>query len=62
VRLCVVVGVVSKKGADFSIYNHSLIAAALEANCNILYSEDMQNGQIIENTLRIVNPFCSLIV
>ena len=28
-----------------------------EANCDILYSEDMQNGQIIENTLKIVNPF-----
>ncbi len=25
--------------------------------CDILYSEDMQNGQIVENTLKIVNPF-----
>jgi len=44
---------------DFQIFDGIIIAAALEANCNILYSEDMQNGQIIENTLRIVNPFAS---
>jgi len=42
---------------DFQIFDGIIIAAALEANCNILYSEDMQDGQIIENTLRIVNPF-----
>jgi len=42
---------------DFQVFDGIIIAAALEANCNILYSEDMQNGQIIENTLRIVNPF-----
>jgi predicted nucleic acid-binding protein len=42
---------------DFQIFDGIIIAAALEANCNILYSEDMQNGQIIESTLRVVNPF-----
>jgi predicted nucleic acid-binding protein len=42
---------------DFQIFDAIIIAAALEADCNILYSEDMQNGQIIENTLKIVNPF-----
>ncbi len=42
---------------DFQIFDGIIIAAALEANCNILYSEDMQNGQIVENTLKIVNPF-----
>jgi predicted nucleic acid-binding protein len=26
-----------------------LIATALENNCEILYSEDLQHGQIIEN-------------
>jgi len=34
-----------------------LHAAALEADCDILYSEDIQNGQIVENILKIVNPF-----
>jgi predicted nucleic acid-binding protein len=42
---------------DFQIFDGIIIAAALEANCSILYSEDMQNGQIVENTLKIVNPF-----
>jgi predicted nucleic acid-binding protein len=42
---------------DFQIFDGIVVAAALEANCDILYSEDMQNGQIIENMLKIVNPF-----
>ncbi|GBU24243.1 hypothetical protein R83H12_00871 [Fibrobacteria bacterium R8-3-H12] len=41
----------------YSYYDSLIIAAALEVNCNILYSEDMQNGQIIENSLKIINPF-----
>jgi len=42
---------------DFQIFDGIIIAAALEADCDILYSEDMQDGQIIENVLKIVNPF-----
>ncbi|GBU25269.1 hypothetical protein R83H12_01912 [Fibrobacteria bacterium R8-3-H12] len=42
---------------DFQIFDGIIVAAALEANCDILYSEDMQHNQTIENTLRIVNPF-----
>jgi predicted nucleic acid-binding protein len=42
---------------DFQIFDGIVVAAALEADCDILYSEDMQNGQIIENILKIVNPF-----
>jgi predicted nucleic acid-binding protein len=41
----------------FSFYDSLIISAALESGCNILYSEDMHNGQIIENKLTIVNPF-----
>jgi len=41
----------------FSFFDSQIIAAALEANCGILYSEDMQDGQIIEDSLKIVNPF-----
>lgn len=40
-----------------SYYDSLIIAAAIEAGCNTLYSEDMQNGQLIENKLKIVNPF-----
>jgi predicted nucleic acid-binding protein len=42
---------------DFQVFDGIIIAAALEADCDIIYSEDMQNEQIIENTLKIVNPF-----
>ncbi len=42
---------------QYSYYDSLIIATALENNCTILYSEDMQNGQIIENTLKITNPF-----
>lgn len=32
-------------------------AAALEAGCESLYTEDLQHEQIIEDRLQIVNPF-----
>ena len=41
----------------FSNWDSLIIAAALLANCDTLYSEDMQHGQIIDDTLTIVNPF-----
>lgn len=34
-----------------------IIAAALLAGCDTLYSEDMQNGQVFEGRLSVVNPF-----
>ena len=42
---------------DFQLFDGIVVAAALEADCDIIYSEDLHNGLIIENTLRIVNPF-----
>ena len=42
----------------FHIYDSLIVAAALEAGCSTLYSEDMQNGQIIES-LTIRNPFAN---
>ena len=42
----------------FSIYDATIIAAALKAGCNTLYSEDLQAGQRIEK-LTILNPFSS---
>jgi predicted nucleic acid-binding protein len=42
----------------FSIYDATIIAAALKAGCNTLYSEDLQDGQRIEK-LTIRNPFSS---
>jgi predicted nucleic acid-binding protein len=41
----------------FSHYDSLIVAAALEAGCTRLYSEDMQHGQTIEGRLLVVNPF-----
>lgn len=40
----------------YSFFDSMVISAALEANCSLLYSEDMQHNQIIENKLTIINP------
>jgi predicted nucleic acid-binding protein len=37
-------------------YDTLILAAAIESECKILYSEDFQHGRKIEG-LRIVNPF-----
>jgi predicted nucleic acid-binding protein len=41
----------------FGIYDAQIAASALEANCSTLYSEDLQDGQVIDQTLTIRNPF-----
>ena len=40
----------------FSFYDSLIVAAALEAGCTRLYSEDLQDGQQVRR-LTIVNPF-----
>jgi predicted nucleic acid-binding protein len=42
-----------------SVYDSMIVAAALIAGCNTLYSEDMQDGLLIDNQVRILNPFKS---
>jgi predicted nucleic acid-binding protein len=39
-----------------SIYDGMIVAAALNAGCGTLFSEDMQDGQLIDG-MRIRNPF-----
>jgi len=34
-----------------------IVAAALLANCTVLYSEDMQHGYMFDGVLQVVNPF-----
>jgi predicted nucleic acid-binding protein len=41
----------------YRIYDALIVASALKAKCTILYSEDMQDGQIIDHRLTIRNPF-----
>ena len=41
----------------YRIYDSLIIASAVEAKCGVLYSEDLQDGQIIGKELTIRNPF-----
>ncbi len=40
-----------------SVYHGMILAAALLAKCEVLYSEDMHHGLVVEGRLRIENPF-----
>jgi len=42
---------------NFSHWDSFIVLAALESKCSILYSEDMQDGLVVEGTLTIQNPF-----
>ena len=42
---------------NLSFWDGLIVASALAANAEILYSEDMQNGLTVENKLKIINPF-----
>jgi predicted nucleic acid-binding protein len=45
---------------NISFGDSLIVAAALENNCSILYTEDLQHNQLIENQIRIINPFKDL--
>ena len=40
----------------FSLWDSLIVASAIENECSVLYSEDMQSGQLIDGSLRVVNP------
>lgn len=52
-----------RKSAELAIryrlsnWDALILAAAILAGCETLYSEDMQNGQVFEGGLTVVNPF-----
>ena len=41
----------------YSYYDSLMLASALDGNCRIIFSEDMSDGQMVNDTLKIVNPF-----
>ena len=45
-----------KADVGYSFYDSLIVAAASQAGCHVLFSEDMQHGQLVAG-LRIVNPF-----
>jgi predicted nucleic acid-binding protein len=42
---------------NLSIYDAMIAAAALHADCDTLWSEDMRRGMALDRGLRIANPF-----
>ena len=46
-----------KEKYKLQYYDSLILATALENDCTTLYSEDMQHNQIIENRIKIINPF-----
>ena len=40
-----------------AVYDGMIAAAALDSGCDTLWSEDMQDGMVIDARLTVVNPF-----
>jgi predicted nucleic acid-binding protein len=46
-----------KERHSFSWYDTLIVAIALENDCTVLFSEDMQHGMVVDEKLTIKNPF-----
>ena len=42
---------------SYRFYHALILAAGLLADCTVLYSEDMQHGQVIDGQMTILNPY-----
>ncbi len=62
-RVGVISDVTITKAIDLSsqltlpYWDSLIVASAIEAGCNVLYTEDLQHGQVIERNLTVKNPF-----
>ena len=50
-------GLALAQRCNVSTYDAMILAAALDADCDVLWTEDMQNGLVIDGRLRIADPF-----
>lgn len=55
------IGLTLAERYKLSIYDAMMAAAALEAGCDVLWSEDMHDGLEIDGQLRVRNPFADVI-
>src|SRR6266540_626890 len=44
----------------FSFWDSIIVSSALYTDASVLYSEDMQDGLVVENRVRIITPFKEL--
>jgi predicted nucleic acid-binding protein len=42
---------------SLSTHDAMIAASAIDADCDVLWSEDLQHGMLVDGQLRIVNPF-----
>jgi predicted nucleic acid-binding protein len=52
-------GIALAERYGMAIYDAMIAAAALQADCDTLWSEDLQNGMVFDGRLRVLNPFVS---
>lgn len=45
-----------RQDGAFSYWDSLIVAAALDAGCTTLFSEDMQHGRVVRDRLTIMNP------
>ena len=50
-------GLVLAERYGFSVYDAMIGASALHAGCDTLWSEDIQDGMVLDEGLKIINPF-----
>jgi predicted nucleic acid-binding protein len=50
-------GVALAERYGLAVYDGMIAAAALDSGCDTLWSEDMQDGMVIDGRLTVVNPF-----
>ncbi|MBF0624434.1 MAG: hypothetical protein HQL82_06460 [Magnetococcales bacterium] len=46
-----------REAHSFNYWDSLIVAAALEAGCITLATEDLQHGRVIDGVLTILNPF-----
>lgn len=49
-----------RENYNISYYDSMIVSAGLKANATVLYSEDMQHDLVVNDSLRIINPFKDL--
>ena len=46
-----------RRAMRYSYWDSQMVASALDAGCNVILTEDLQDGRRIENSLSVHNPF-----
>jgi predicted nucleic acid-binding protein len=51
------IGIALAERYGFSTYDAMITASAILSGCDTLWSEDLQHNMVVDNQLRIINPF-----